>query len=117
MKCVVKRIYDPPEAGDGFRVLVDRVWPRGMKKSDAAIDLWQKDIAPSTELRKWFGHEPEKWTTFKKRYITELKKNHELIEEIRKKAGRKRITLLYSARDHLHNQAVVIKEYMDKHCS
>ena len=116
MKCKIKRIYDAPSPGDGFRVLVDRVWPRGMKKADAAIDLWQKELAPSTELRKWFNHEPGKWQEFRKRYLGELKNNHELIEDTLSRAGNRPLTLLFSARDREHNQAVIIKEYLEQHC-
>ena len=116
MRCRLKRIYDAPQREDGFRVLVDRVWPRGMKKADAKIDLWQKDIAPSTALRKWFNHEPEKWDRFRKRYLDELKNNHGLIEDIISRAGDGPLTLLFSARDTEHNQAVVIKEYIERHC-
>lgn len=115
MKCKVKRIYDTPEHGDGFRVLVDRVWPRGVKKSDADIDLWQKDLAPSTELRKWFNHDPEKWESFRKRYLSELKHKDQLVEEMLTSAGNRPLTLLFSARDTEHNQAVIIKEYIEQH--
>lgn len=108
----VKRIYDEPSKNDGRRVLVDRVWPRGLSKADARIDAWMKELAPSTKLRKWFGHDPKKWSEFKKRYFTELKDApdplHELLAHVRRGA----VTLLYSARDTQHNQAVALAEYV-----
>ena len=104
----VKRIYGPAASGDGFRVLVDRIWPRGIKKSDAAIDLWLKEVAPSTELRRWFGHDPAKWSGFRKRYAHELGANSELVRQLAAGARRGRVTLLYAARDEEHNNAVVL---------
>lgn len=102
----LKRVYEKPASSDGYRILVDRLWPRGLAKRKARIDLWLKEIAPSTELRKWFSHEPEKWVGFKKRYYQELKKKTELIQEIKDlnlKYGH--ITLLYAAKDGKHNNA------------
>lgn len=113
MKLVqVKRIYEPPEASDGFRILVDRIWPRGMKKETAAIDKWLKDVSPSTDLRKWFNHEPEKWTAFSEAYREELKKSAAIDELMRYIKKHKTITLLYSAKDEQHNQAVVLQRFI-----
>jgi uncharacterized protein YeaO (DUF488 family) len=106
----VKRAYDPPSRADGTRVLVDRLWPRGLKKSDAAIALWMKEIAPSTGLRQWFGHDPSRWNEFRRRYRAELKKQPELLSELRSLARKGPLTLVYSARDEEHNQAVALRE-------
>lgn len=114
MKLRLKRVYEPLEEDDGLRVLVDRLWPRGRKKDEAAIDLWLKDIAPSAELRQWFGHVPGKWQEFRRRYRAELSGRASEIETLRKHAGRARVTLLYGARDKEHNQAVVLKEYLEE---
>ena len=108
----LKRIYDPPAQSDGFRVLVDRVWPRGISKEAAAIDLWMKAIAPSTELRKWFNHDPRRWEGFRKRYRTELHQHASELDELRRHAAKRRLTLLFGARDTEHNQAVVLKEVL-----
>ena len=111
----IKRVYEPPGKEDGYRVLVDRVWPRGMSKAKAYVDLWMKGIGPSDRLRKWFGHDPERWAEFQKRYRQELKKNTELTGELRKlerKHGT--VTLVYSAHDELHNQAVALREFLQK---
>ena len=106
-----KRIYEPYNKKDGYRVLVDRLWPRGVSKEKAHLDVWLKDIAPSTELRKWFNHDPKKWADFKKKYQVELKKNKEAVLTL-KQAKKKHsiITLLYGAKDEMHNEAVVIKD-------
>lgn len=109
----IKRVYEAPSADDGFRVLVDRVWPRGMTRDAAAVDLWMKDIAPSTELRKWFGHDPVRWEEFRRRYFDELKQLPELVEQLRGQARKGRLTLVYSARDEAHNQAVVLKQALE----
>ena len=106
----IKRIYDPVSRDDGKRILVDRLWPRGIKKDQARIDEWLKDIAPSDELRKWFSHDPSKWREFKRRYIKELKDKSNLIENLRAEAKKGNITLLFSARDIEHNNAVVLME-------
>ncbi|MBS3649206.1 DUF488 family protein [Pseudaminobacter sp. 19-2017] len=106
----IKRVYEPAGEADGFRVLVDRVWPRGMTKEKAEVDLWMKDIGPSTDLRKWFSHDPERWEEFRRRYREELAKEPELIEELRGYARKGPLTLVYSAKDEAHNQAVVIRE-------
>ncbi len=109
----IKRVYEAPEASDGFRVLVDRVWPRGMAKEKAAVDLWMKEIGPSTELRKWFGHRPERWPEFRSRYADELGDKRSLLDDLAARAKEGPLTLLYSARDEARNQAVVIKAVLD----
>jgi len=108
----IKRIYDVREESDGFRVLVDRLWPRGLSKSAAEFDLWLKEIAPSTELRKWFGHDVGKWDLFCKRYIGELKNNRDTVDVLLLNSS-ETITLLYSAKDTHHNQAVVLSDYLN----
>lgn len=110
----LKRAYDPAASDDGFRVLVDRLWPRGVSKEAAAIDLWSKDLAPSAGLRKWFGHEPAKWPVFLERYFRELDANPEAVAELRRHITRGPVTLVYGARDREHNQAVAIMEYLRK---
>jgi uncharacterized protein YeaO (DUF488 family) len=108
----IKRIYEPADRTDGMRILVDRMWPRGLKKDEARIDLWLKEVAPTTSLRLWFDHRPERWDQFRERYGAELSNNPTIVELrdlIRKE---KRVTLLYSARDTDHNQAVVLAEYL-----
>lgn len=105
----VKRIYESYDKKDGYRVLVDRLWPRGISKEKAHLDLWLKEIAPSTELRKWFGHDPKKWNEFEKRYKKELDDKKELITQIKELENEhKQVTLLYGARDTEHNEAVVL---------
>jgi uncharacterized protein YeaO (DUF488 family) len=106
----IKRIYDDLMPGDGFRVLVDRIWPRGITKQEAALDAWLRDLAPSTELRKWFGHDPSRWTAFHKRYRSELAEHTAELKALRRQATRERVTLLYGARDRQFNQAVVLAE-------
>lgn len=108
----IKRIYEPVEAKDGFRILIDRLWPRGIKKENAHIDGWIKSVAPSTELRKWFAHDPAKWESFKKKYKVELKKTSALDELIAYIKKNKKVTLLYAARDEQHNHAVVLQELL-----
>ncbi len=110
----LKRIYHEAEATDGCRVLVDRVWPRGLSKQEAQIDLWLKDIAPSTELRKWFGHVPRRWDAFKRRYFEELDARPETVSVLRDETRKGRVTLLYGARDEAHNNAVALAEYLLK---
>ncbi len=105
----IKRVYDPPAAGDGLRVLVDRLWPRGLSKQEAQVDAWLKDAAPSAELRRWFGHDPARWAAFRERYTQEVRTSPAL-EELRKLvAGHKAVTLLFAARDEAHNNAVVLR--------
>ena len=108
----LKRAYEAPAHGDGTRILVDRLWPRGLKKEPAALDHWFKEIAPSTELRKWFSHDPERWSEFRRRYARELQTHAEQLEEIRKLARRGTVTLVYSARDEEHNDAVVLHDVL-----
>ena len=104
----LKRIYDKAEASDGFRVLVDRLWPRGVSKVKAKVDLWMRDIAPTDKLRKWFNHDPDRWKEFEKKYRAELKKNQALAELKKIIKSKKKITLLYGAKDTERNQAAVI---------
>lgn len=105
----IKRVYEKPARDDGWRVLVDRLWPRGMTKEAAQVDVWMKDVAPSDALRKWFGHKPEKWSEFQKSYLSELAKKKELIAELKKMANEHgTLTLLYGAKDEQHNQALVL---------
>ena len=106
----IKRVYETPADSDGFRVLVDRLWPRGMTKEKAKVDLWLKDIAPSTELRKWFGHDPEKWPEFQTKYSLELKGKQELLDQLIEKAKKQTVTMIYGAKDEEHNEAEVLKE-------
>ena len=110
----VKRAYLPPAAGDGVRVLVDRLWARGVSKSDAAIDCWMKDLAPSTELRRWFGHDPSRWDEFRRRYKAELSAKSDLLDELRGLVRSGPLTLVFGARDELHNQAVALKEPLSR---
>ncbi len=109
----IKRIYDAPSSNDGYRVLVDRLWPRGISKEKAGIDIWLKEAAPSDELRKWFNHEPQKWSVFKKKYFVELEDKQEILGPIIEKHG-KGVTLLYGAKDQDHNNAAALKEYLEK---
>jgi len=108
----LKRVYDKPARTDGFRVLVDRLWPRGLKKEAAHLDVWLRDIAPSTELRKWYGHEPEKWPEFRKRYRAELRSHRTELDDLRLRASKEPVTLLYAAKDAHINHAVVLKELL-----
>ncbi|AZO25248.1 DUF488 domain-containing protein [Mesorhizobium sp. M1E.F.Ca.ET.045.02.1.1] len=108
----VKRVYGTPEKTDGQRVLVDRVWPRGVAKMDAALTLWLKEIAPSDALRKWFGHEPERWAEFQKRYHAELDRNEEAVAQLRGLLREGKVTLLYGAHDEAHNNAVALAGYL-----
>ena len=110
----LKRIYDPFSGGDGKRVLVDRLWPRGIKKENAHIDEWLKDIAPSDALRKWFSHDPSRWKEFKKRYHDELKDKKELLKQLLADSRKGTVTLLFGSKDIEHNNAIVIKEVLAK---
>lgn len=105
----IKRIYAPVAEGDGYRILVDRLWPRGVSKVAARIDLWMRDIAPSTALRQWFNHDPAKWEEFCERYRTELREQQPLLDTVRQQAKEGPVTLVYSARDERFNQAVVLQ--------
>ena len=113
MNIAVKRIYEPAAKADGYRVLVDRLWPRGLKKEEVALDLWTKELAPSTALRQWFGHEPERWDGFRHRYATELDELSEYWRPLAERSARHRVTLLYGAHDEEHNNAVALKMYLD----
>lgn len=108
----LKRAYERPDVDDGVRILVDRLWPRGVSKGAAAIDVWMKDIAPSTALRQWFAHDPVRWEAFRARYAKELRAHADLLEELRARAREGTVTLVYSARDEAHNDAVVLREIL-----
>ena len=110
MNIKIKRVYEPRDKDDGMRILVDRLWPRGLTKEKASVDLWLKDIAPSTELRKWFGHDPSKWQEFKKRYLKELKGNSEQVQLLKQEVDKGTVTLVYGAKDEEHNEALVLQE-------
>ena len=108
----LKRAYEPPSPEDGTRILVDRLWPRGVSKAHAALDEWMKDIAPSTELRKWFGHDPAKWDEFRRRYAAELHQHPDLLKQLRAIARKGPVTLVYSAHDEAHNDAVELRNVL-----
>lgn len=108
LNITIKRIYEEPKKADGFRILVDKLWPRGIKKSDAAIDLWLKDVAPSDSLRKWFNHDAKKWEEFQKRYEKELKGKHDLLGLIKEKASHQKVSLLFASKETEHNNAVAL---------
>lgn len=108
----VKRVYDPPSSDDGVRILVDRLWPRGLRKDAVRVDVWLRDVAPSDELRRWFGHDPSKWEEFKRRYFEELKNNKAVEELMKLIRDGKTITLLYSTKSP-YNNAVALKEYLE----
>jgi len=114
MKLLVKRVYKPAAKSDGFRVLVDRLWPRGLSKSEATLDLWLPDLGPSTTLRQWFNHDPALWTEFCRRYRDELKEKTALLATITEQAKTRPVTLLYSAKDEQHNQAVALQSFLLK---
>lgn len=110
----VKRIYDPPETGDGFHVLVDRLWPRGMSKDRAKVDLWMKEISPSNELRKWYGHAPAKWAEFKRKYREEIEGRKTEFDLLRQKAKGGIITFLFSSKEEKLNNAAALKEFVER---
>jgi uncharacterized protein YeaO (DUF488 family) len=110
----VKRVYDKPATADGRRILVDRLWPRGLKKTEARVDEWLKELAPSSELRKWFGHDPARWQEFKKRYAAELDDERERIKELAQEARKHTVTLLFAAKDTEHNNAAALKEHLQQ---
>jgi uncharacterized protein YeaO (DUF488 family) len=110
----LKRVYEAPHKDDGTRILVDRLWPRGLTKQKAKVDLWLKEIAPSTELRKWFGHDPKKWRSFRARYQTELKQHPDQLKLLKSKLKEGTVTLIYGARDQEHNEALVLKEFLER---
>ena len=108
----VKRVYEPPETSDGTRVLVDRIWPRGLTKEHASVDVWLKDIAPSADLRTWFGHDPNRWPEFHKRYFEELRANHAAVEHLTDLVSAGKVTLLFGAHDTERNNAVALADYL-----
>lgn len=108
----IKRVYEEPEKSDGLRVLVDRLWPRGVSKVQAKIDIWEKEMAPSTKLRQWFGHEPVRWPEFERRYKSELASKRDRLKQLAQ--NNHRMTLVYSAKDESRNQAVVLKEVLER---
>jgi uncharacterized protein YeaO (DUF488 family) len=112
MRVSIKRVYEPTAGDDGCRILVDRLWPRGLSREEAGADLWLKEIAPSAGLRKWFGHDPEKWTEFCRRYREELDSNDEAVQSLKDVIGKGPATLLYAARDERHNHAIVIRDLL-----
>jgi uncharacterized protein YeaO (DUF488 family) len=112
MNIRIKRAYEKPDEEDGTRILVDRLWPRGLTKEKAKVDLWLKEIAPTTELRKWFAHDPAKWTEFQRRYTTELQKNNEALALLKHEAAKGPVTLIYAARDQEHNEAVILQKLL-----
>ena len=114
MSIYLKRAYEKAEESDAYRVLVDRLWPRGVAKESLKIDQWMKDIAPSDDLRRWFGHDPHKWDEFKERYFGELEENRDLLEELKRKVREGSITLVYAAKDEQYNNAVALKEYLER---
>ena len=113
-KLLLKRVYEGVNKIDGYRILVDRIWPRGIKKTDAKIDLWLKDIAPSNELRKWFAHDPKKWNQFRTKYFKELKSKKAELTIIEQQLKKSTVTLLFGAKDQEHNQAVALQEFIQQ---
>jgi uncharacterized protein YeaO (DUF488 family) len=113
MSIDVKRAYDPPARSDGYRVLVDRIWPRGVTKEDLKIDAWLKEVAPSTALRKWFGHDPKKWDEFRRRYARELEPHAAALEQLVERARAGHVTLVFAAKDTEHNNAVALREHLE----
>lgn len=112
-KLLIKRVYSTPQKTDGYRILVDRLWPRGIKKSEAKVDLWLKEIAPSNELRKWFDHDPKKWSKFKIKYTRELLNKSEELKIIKQKIKDSTVTLVYGAKDKEHNQAIALQGFIE----
>lgn len=110
----IRRAYDPPTRNDGYRVLVDRVWPRGVSRDDAKLDAWMRDVAPSDELRKWFGHDPDRWDEFRRRYRDELRDHEDDLAHLVDLTERGRVTLVFGARDEEHNQAVALREVLEE---
>ncbi len=113
MKIKIKRAYDIPSDDDGYRILVDRLWPRGISKEKAKIDFWPKELSPSTELRRWYGHDPEKWSEFKSRYFTELDGNPKLVNELLEYIHKGTVTFIYSSKEQRLNNAVALKKYIE----
>ncbi|TGU72210.1 DUF488 domain-containing protein [Geomonas terrae] len=110
----LKRVYDAPGPDDGLRILVDRLWPRGVKKEAAHLDRWEKELAPSDDLRRWFAHDPDKWAEFRRRFREELADKGALLHELARQGEKGRVTLLYAAKDEEHNNAVVLKELLEE---
>ena len=115
MKIKLKRIYDQPTPQDGVRVLVERLWPRGISKAQAQVDLWLKEIAPSTPLRKWFSHDPTKWNEFKTKYFAELPQHQSVLEDLRERAQKEQVTFVFASKEERYNNAVALKEYLEHH--
>jgi uncharacterized protein YeaO (DUF488 family) len=113
MKLKLKRVYEPPAANDGMRILVDRLWPRGLAKEEAGIDFWAKEAAPSTKLRRWYQHEREKWPEFQRKYLAELQENPDAVQKLIATIGNKNATLLFSSKETLLNNAAVLKSYLE----
>ncbi|BAV35006.1 uroporphyrin-III methyltransferase [Sulfuricaulis limicola] len=113
MSISVKRVYDPPSPADGLRVLVDRLWPRGLSKSTARIDLWARELAPSTELRRWYAHEAEKWPGFKRRFFTELAARTETLDSLRRETRKRKVTLLFASKEPRLNNAFALKQFLE----
>lgn len=111
----LKRVYEEPSREDGLRVLVERLWPRGMSKDRAKVDLWLKDVAPSPELRKWFGHDPARWDEFQKRYFRELEQHPDAVRQLKREGNKGKVTLVYAAHDEEHNGAVALKQFLGRH--
>ncbi|HXD36649.1 MAG TPA: DUF488 domain-containing protein [Rhodanobacter sp.] len=114
MGIAIKRVYEAPAGGDGYRVLIDRLWPRGLKKEAVAMDVWAKELAPSTELRQWFGHDPARWDEFRQRYAAELADSADVWQALARRSAKEPVTLLYGARDEEHNDAVALKALMEQ---
>ena len=112
IQILVKRIYDKSDEQDGYRILVDRLWPRGVRKEQAQVDEWYKEIAPSTALRQWFAHDPDRWEAFRQKYTDELKQNPALDNLLNTLQGKQTVTLLYGAKDEQHNQALVLRDFL-----
>jgi uncharacterized protein YeaO (DUF488 family) len=113
MNLSIKRVYEPPEKEDGVRILVDRLWPRGLTKEKASVDIWLKEIAPSADLRKWFAHDRDKWAEFKTRYRAELKENDKQVALLKEEIKKGKVTLMYGAKDEECNEAVVLQEFLE----
>jgi uncharacterized protein YeaO (DUF488 family) len=114
MGIAIKRVYEAPAEGDGYRVLIDRLWPRGLKKEAVPMDVWAKELAPSTELRKWFGHDPALWDEFRQRYTAELVESADVWQALARRSAKEPVTLLYGARDEEHNDAVALQALMEQ---
>ncbi len=115
MSIAIKRVYELRSRDDGYRVLIDRIWPRGVEKREAAIDLWLREIAPSGALRRWFSHDPARWTVFRARYSGELSERHEFLTPLVRRARRGRVTLVYASKEERFNNAVALKAYLERH--